>query len=241
MTTLRSLVRHLLRGTGYDVHRFHPSLSAEAQLALLLRALKVDLVLDVGANTGQFGALLRKLGYAGRIVSFEPLEEARRQLVAAAAGDARWTVAERAAIGERDGEIEIHVAANSVSSSALEMLDAHVKSAPGSQYVGTQRVAVRRLDTLAAKALDGASVPLLKIDTQGFEDRVLDGAAGLLPRVAAIQLEVSLVPLYAGQRLFPEMAARLRDLGFDLWAMWPAFVEPESGRLLQADATFVRR
>jgi len=228
------------RRLGYDIHRYHPAVFPDAQLAALLARRRIELILDVGANAGQFGSRLREIGYRGRIVSFEPLAAARAQLLATTKGDPAWAVAERAAIGERDGEIDIHVSANSVSSSALAMLDAHVQSAPESQYVGTERVPLRRLDGIAAAYLRGDPVTLLKIDTQGYEDRVLDGAAGILSRIAGVQLELSLVPLYQDQKLLPEMMEVLRDLGFSPWAIWPGHVDPSSARTLQVDASFFR-
>jgi FkbM family methyltransferase len=233
-------IRRTLRGLGYDVRPYQAHYFPDVQLTALLRSLKVNLVLDVGANSGQFGKSLREHGYAGRIVSFEPLEAARKGLLDATGGDPQWQVAERCAIGERDGVLDINVSQNSVSSSALQMLDAHLRTAPDSRYVATERVPLRRLDTCALQYLDAASVALLKIDTQGYEDRVLDGAAGILDRISTVQLEISLVPLYAGQRLFPEMLQRMLALNFEVWAMWPVLVDPDSGRLLQVDATFVR-
>jgi len=240
MKFAKSIIRRLLRRLGYDAHRYIPVLSPGAQQAAIFRSLGINLVLDVGANAGQFGAALREAGYTGRIVSFEPLDAARQRLLASSAGDPAWEVADRAAIGHENGEIEIHVSANSFSSSALDMLPAHLRSAPDSRYVGVERAPLRRLDGIAGRYLRPDSVTLLKIDTQGFEDRVLEGAAGILPRVAAIHLELSVVPLYAGQKLLPEMLERLRGLGFSPWALWPAFVEPGSARLLQVDATFLR-
>jgi len=69
---------------------------------------------------------------------------------------------------------------------------------------------------------------------------VLDGAAEVLSRVVGLQLELSLVPLYGGQKLMPELAGRVTSLGFELWEISPAFIDPRSGRLLQVDATFFR-
>ena len=117
--TMKSVLHRALQHLGYDIHRFHAAAYPEAQLARELHARGFDLVFDVGANAGQFGRKLRDNGYAGRIVSFEPLQAPRERLLAQAARDGRWEVAERAAIGERDGEIEIHVSSNSYSSSAL--------------------------------------------------------------------------------------------------------------------------
>src|SRR5690242_19513073 len=97
-----------------------------------LRVHDINLVLDVGANTGQFGQNLRALGYTGHIVSFEPLSGAHRVLVKTASRDKKWSVPQKVAIGGHSGTVEIHVSANSVSSSVLAMLDAHVAAAPES-------------------------------------------------------------------------------------------------------------
>lgn len=237
---MRTLAHRLLRCFGYDIHRFDATTFPDAQHARLLSAKRINLVLDVGANAGQFGLRLRELGYRGRIVSFEPLQHARASLQVVCSRDPDWFLAERAALGDQDGAIDVHVSANSASSSALEILDAHLKSAPESRYVGKERVPLRRLDGIARPYLTTDSITLLKIDTQGFEDRVLAGASGILPGVAGLHLELSLVPLYADQKLFAEMTAYVSSLGFEPWAIWPAFVDPDTGRLLQVDATFFR-
>ena len=198
------------------------------------------MVFDVGANAGHFGQYLRDAGYRGRIVSFEPLSTAWDELLKASRKDPLWEVAPRAAIGSDEGELEIHVARNSVSSSILAMHAAHTDAAPESGYIGKERVPLRRLDSLASEYLHSDSVPFLKIDTQGYEDHVLNGADGIMDRIVGIQLELSLVPLYKGQRLFDDLTEWLKRLGFELWAMSPVLVDPQSGRLLQLDATFFR-
>jgi FkbM family methyltransferase len=233
---VKALIHRALRRLGYDIHRYNPSVFPDARREPVYRH-GINLVSTWAPNAGQFGRL-RQMGYRAAS-SFEPLQEARRQLLAASSGDASWEIADRTALGERDGEIDIHVSANSVSSSVLDMLDAHLRNAPESRYIASERVPLRRLDAVSGPYLKPESVTLLKIDAQGYEDRVLDGAAGILPRVAGIHLELSVVPLYAGQALFPEMLDRLRGLGFELCA-WPAFVEPDGARLLQVDSTIFR-
>jgi FkbM family methyltransferase len=189
----------------------------------------VNLVLDVGANVGQFASGLRRAGYAGRLLSFEPLAEAHDKLLAAARGDAHWDIAPRMAIGEHEGEIEIHVAGNTVSSSVLEMLDSHSDSAPASNYVASERVRITTLDTIVRNALGANVVPFLKIDTQGYEDKVLNGARDVLAGARGLQLELSFVPLYDGQQLFEPWMERLRALGFSVWGIWPGFCDPATG------------
>jgi len=237
---MKKTIRNFLRYLGYDLHRHNPSASASAQLISILKFLEIDLVMDVGANEGQFGKQLRELGYHGRIVSYEPLSLPRERLLAISLNDRLWDVADQTAVGDVTGEIEIHISANSVSSSALQMLPAHLQSAPDSGFIGTERVPIKRLDDISEVILGESKNAFLKIDTQGYEDRVLDGASAMLSRIAAVHLELSLVPLYKDQVLYREMIERMSVLGFEMWAAWPAFVDAESGRSLQLDATFVR-
>ena len=240
MTVFEAYVLRGIRKLGLDLRRYRPATSTDAQLITMLNTHNVNLIFDVGANEGQFATQIRVAGYAGRIVSFEPLSIPGQKLLIASNKDPLWVIAPQAACGNEDGEIEIHIAGNSVSSSILEMLETHSKAAPNSSYIGSEKVALRRLDTLAPDYLFLGAVPFIKIDTQGFEDRVLQGAPDLLAKAAGLQLELSLIPLYHGQRLYQEMIIQLNALGFDLWSITPAFIDQNSGRLLQIDATFFR-
>ena len=121
MSGAKRLVRSLFLRAGLDIHRLTPASDPYAQIHAAIKANEIDLVLDVGANAGQFASALRAIGYGGPIVSFEPLSAAHAKLTAAAKGDSRWTVHPQCALGDRDGETEINVAGNSVSSSVLPM------------------------------------------------------------------------------------------------------------------------
>lgn len=237
---MRNWIKQQLRRRGYDLHRFLPASSPDAQLALALSVMRIDTVVDVGANAGQFGQLLRELGYGGQIHSFEPLGAAWQALSVAAAGDSGWVVAPRGAIGRENGTISINVAANSASSSVLPMLDRHREAAPHSAYVGTEEVPISRLDDALAD-VPATRRLFVKIDTQGYEAAVLDGAPQTLARAIAVQIELSLVPLYQDAPLLRDMLALMDARGFDIWAMWPGFADPATGRLLQMDGIFVRR
>ena len=238
---IKNGIRRLLRSNGFDLHRFNPETSPASQIQKSLQAHAIDLVLDVGANVGQFVLDLRSTGFTGRVVSFEPLSSAHSELSAAARQDPLWTVHSRCAIGDRDGEVEINVSGNSVSSSVLPMMDSHRSAAAGSAYVGIERIPILMLDTVAPLYLADARRPLLKIDTQGFEWQVLDGARGTLQSVRGVLCELSMVPLYEGQRLWLETIQRLEGLGFALWALQSGFADPRDGRGLQMDGLFFRR
>ncbi len=215
----------------------------ESHLGHLLPAMRhfdIGLVLDIGANVGQFAGELFDNGYAGRIISVEPLPQAHAQLVAAAARQPRWQAFERVALGAEDGMVTLQVAGNSVSSSVLPMLERHVQAAPGSRP--TQAIEVRQTTLDAAFAGQLPQTPtLLKIDTQGYERQVLAGGMRCLAQVPMVLLELSTVPLYDGQWLWTDAIAFLQEQGFELWFLHPDFSDPLTGRVLQYNGLFARR
>jgi FkbM family methyltransferase len=227
------LVLGQLARRGFVVHR-HPAVRRQA---LLVRH-GVDLVLDVGAARGLYARELRQFGYRGAIASFEPLAAAFASLEQASAGDPAWSV-HPFALGEETGASTIHVASNSDSSSLLPMATAHVTAAPHVGYVAEESVQVRRLDDVAPELLDEQTTAFLKIDTQGFEQKVLRGGEATLERCAGLQLELSFVPLYEGGLLADEVISYAYAKGFRIVAVEPGFADPR-GELLQADAIFFR-
>jgi FkbM family methyltransferase len=236
----KSSVKRSFRKFGIELQRFDPVHSFEARFNSMLDKQRVDLVFDVGANVGQFAVSIRQAGYVGRIVSFEPQSAAWAKLADACKSDPLWDAAPRAAVGRDDGEVTLNISANSCSSSALEMLSTHLAAAPNSAYVASETVPVRRLDTIAASYLSSDSRLLIKMDTQGFEDRVLDGAPETLKKTIGLHMELALAPLYENQCDYEEMLNRMRSQGFIMWSILPTFIDPESGRTLSVDATFFR-
>ena len=230
----------MLHRVGFELRRFSVEQSENARFISMLRTHNVNLIFDVGANAGQFGVLLRKIGFDGKIISFEPLSDAREILLNISKNDPLWQIALQTAIGEENGEIEIQIAGNSHSSSVLDMLDTHVRAAPDSKYIGKEKVALRTLDSIAPDYMDSNSIAFIKIDTQGYETQVMNGAKKLMSQIVGLQVEISLVPLYKGQCLFDEMLKKLKNDGFELWSISTVFSDPNTGQLLQVDATFFR-
>lgn len=239
MHRLKTGFRRAINAAGYDFVGFDYT-NARARLRRTLDRLDIRTVLDVGANHGALGWSLRELGYRGDIVSFEPLPEPFRELSRRAAADGKWQ-AVQIGLGDRDQEIPIHVSANSLSSSCLPMLETHEKAAPESRYHATVMAKIRRLDEIFPQYCPGGGPVFLKVDTQGFERKVLEGAAGILGAVPLVQLECSLVPLYEGGDLIEEMIGWMRSLGYDPTDMSAAFFHEGDGRLMQTDMLFERR
>ena len=238
---VKKIIKQFINSVGYDLHRLSAAASPDFQLLQSLKNFNVDMILDVGANVGQFASGLRDIGFKGKIISFEPLTTAHQKLLALTRQDPNWIVHPRCAIGDHDGEIEINIAGNSVSSSVLPMLELHSSAANGSAYVGSERVLISKLDTIAPPYLKQANNPFLKIDTQGFEWQVLDGAKMILPKMCGVLCELSLIELYQGQHLWLEIIQRLGEQDFSLWTLQQGFTDLRDGRALQVDAIFFRK
>jgi FkbM family methyltransferase len=228
------VVRGMLRRIDLDVSRGPYA----TRLVRTMDAHGFDTLLDVGANVGQFGALARDAGFAGRIISCEPLTGAFAQLRGRADRDGHWT-ALHTAVGSEPGTTTINVSANSFSSSVLTMTEEHLRSAPGSGYIASESVPLTTVAELVTQHGIDPSKTLLKIDTQGYEAEVLAGAGDLIGEFGAVQLELSFVELYAGQQLFDELYERMRKSGYHLHIVEPGYSD-KTGRLMQCDGLFVR-
>jgi FkbM family methyltransferase len=234
---IKFLIQRTLRKFGWEMRR--STMQEEAQLVRFLALNKVDTVLDVGANIGQFASGIRQAGFDGHIVSFEPQSSAYTKLSAMAVNSHNWQIAPRCAVGAVRGTTEINLSQNSVSSSILDIDETHTSNAPGSSYNGRESVDVITLDESDAVPASGRI--FLKVDTQGFELPVLQGAEKLLRRLAGVQLETSLTELYKGQATFSELIRFMEERGFTIWSINPGFNNRHTGQLLQADVTFARR
>jgi FkbM family methyltransferase len=236
---LKDFAKSFAKRCGYEILGSGSAYAAHRSLAGLLRQEQINLVFDVGANTGQFAEALRTFGYNGRIISFEPLASAHALLCSKSKNIPNWTIANRTAIGSAKGYVDIHISGNSVSSSILDMLPLHLAASPQSIYVGSETAPINRLDDLCDLSRDDRA--LLKIDVQGYEKNVLEGATRVLTACRAVHCEMSLLPLYEGQILAMELWSLLAAKGFEPWSLEPGFRDPVTLRMLQVDGAFVRR
>lgn len=212
----------------------------------LLRRIKImnhyniDLLFDIGANTGQYGELMRTLNYKGDFVSFEPLNDAYAKLEKASKKDNKWLI-KNYALGTENSKSIINIAGNSVSSSILDMEDSHINSAPDSKYIGQQEIEIKVLNEVFLSYYKQGNKVMLKIDTQGYEKQVLEGSLDILDKVTLIQMEMSLVTLYENEMLYLDMIHYLDNKGFRLIAFENGFSNPETGELLQVDGIFINK
>ncbi|GEO09929.1 FkbM family methyltransferase [Segetibacter aerophilus] len=205
----------------------------------LLKLKKIDLVLDIGANEGQYASYLRTIGYKGAIISFEPLNGVFEKLQIKASKDPLWSC-HQLALGDKEETTIINVSENSQSSSLLEVksFDYGVKS--GMNYVSEQQVTVKTLDSLFAEITKGYNNIYLKLDVQGFEKKVLDGAQESLQSVTGVQFEMAFEELYKGEFLFNDVIDYLKERSFHLCALKNGFHNQETGKLYEADGIFYK-
>jgi len=195
-------------------------------------------VVDVGANTGQFTISCSKRFHRPIIHAFEPIFEAFQGLLAATTKLTEVT-AYNIAIGERDGPVEFHVASDVQSSSILKQTKELGASFPDVAVTRTIQVEMKTLDTALYGVLPEAPV-LLKLDVQGYETKVIEGARSFLDTVDYIVAETSFAPLYQGEGTFLRLVDALAERGFYFRRPVGILVSPTTGAFLQMDALFCR-
>jgi FkbM family methyltransferase len=201
----------------------------------LLSKLRIDCVIDVGANEGQYARLVRRLGFKGLILSFEPNLDAFRVAQRAFAKDGAWR-GYNCALGSADGEKDLNVFEHSPLASLFPPSDRlH------SRIIQTTKVAIRRLDTLLPKILPDWTQRRLfvKCDTQGFDVEVMRGAEAALAVIAGLQSEISVLPLYRGMPSYLEALSFYESLGFTLVDLWLVTRTP-GGDALEYDCLMKR-
>jgi FkbM family methyltransferase len=224
-----------------EVSRYYMEWDWKRMFVDQLKSHQIDVVLDVGANSGQYATGLRRAGYKGRIVSFEPLSEPFASLERKASRDPLWDC-RQCALGDSDGTISINVSGNGGQcSSVLPIQKSFQDAIPWSNYIDTEEVPIYQLDSVVPEILRPNDVAFLKIDVQGFEKQVIAGGKSTVnDRCVGMQLELSFLPLYEGDMLIREALDLVDSLGFMVEGLVPGSRDVRNSRMLQADGIFFR-
>ena len=241
---LKKIARKILNVFGFVVFKqktlakkLYPDLARRMQI---IESQSIHIVIDIGANNGQYAQQIRNLGYKNKIISFEPLNTAFEALSKVAANDPKWTIYKKA-LGDKKELSIINVSENSMSSSIMDMLPAHLESAPQSKFIDTQEIAIDTLDAFLQEIDVENSNLMVKIDAQGYEKKILDGTLLHFSKIKIFQLEMSLAPLYKGEIDFIEMIHFMKKQGFELYALENGHADETKGKLLQVDGIFVNQ
>jgi len=236
LTILKSIVKRPLNFIGVDLIRYQPrhQLGPYAFVA----SFDIKTVIDVGAHAGEFAQMIMGIIPKAQIISFEPQQAEFQQLQRSMGHRSRFK-AFNFAVGDNNGTTSFHRSGYSQSSSLLPMANLHKQAFPESASETQETVEIRTLDD-ALKRYPLEPEILLKIDVQGYEDRVILGARSTLAKCKLIIIEVSFRELYEGQPLFDTVYKMLNTEGFAYMGNLYQLLNPLDGSPLQADALFVR-
>jgi len=223
---------------GFDVRWYVPR-PAHA-LSTLLDLYQVDTIFDIGANTGMSGDYFRNIGFKRKMVSFEPVSHFYGVLEQKTKKDPLW-FCENAAVGDFEGESEINVSGTSGgASSFLKMTDLLKDNAPELRYTGQEKVRVTTVDSVIDRYYPEGERLFLKLDVQGFEKNVLEGAQKSLPRIVGLKIEMSVVETYENEFLIYDMLPYLYGLGFRLTGIEAAWSNRVTQEIYQVDGFLFR-
>ncbi|WP_298353794.1 FkbM family methyltransferase [Runella sp.] len=224
---------------GLHISYFNPSNSEIALIDFLLSKYSIKTVVDVGANEGQFALkLMNKNQYKGKIISFEPVSSSFQQLLKNSQQSNNWEVVQ-SAVGDSTGQVPINISQNSVSSS-LRKVNAHtIEAEAGTAIVNTEMVSINTLDNLL-KAHPWQNDLWLKVDVQGFEREVLQGAAKILKQARVVQIELAVIPSYEQSPYLEEIITTMRNSGFMLYSIMNGFRNYKTGQMYEMEGFFVR-
>ena len=240
MSRLESWMKQLAFACGYAIRRREHDGSLAAYTTLMLQHLGIGCVLDVGAHVGEFGAELRRYGYQGRLVSFEPVQANFAVLQQRCARDPNWT-AYHLALGAQAATQPINVARDTLLSSFRTPTAFAADWYAASATARAELVTIKPLDDLFQECIAGLPNPqvYLQLDTQGWDLEVLKGATTSLASVRALQSELSVVPLYEGMPSYLEALPVFQRLGFQLSGLFPV-THDAAWRLVEVDCVMVR-
>ena len=230
----RSVLHQILKYMGVDIIRWY---KVPENTLLGLTECNIRTVLDIGANVGQSARFYRQVFPDAMIYSFEPQLNAFAELE-------KWTQSQNGkakalniALGDHDGMMTFKQHVDfSPSSSFLERTRHSAALFPQTSRQKDVQVNVARLDEIA-KSLELNAGVLVKMDVQGFEDRVIAGGRAVLSQALACIMEVSLQPLYDGQPSFKNLCDLMNELGFE-YAGNMLQIYDEKGRVVYLDALF---
>jgi FkbM family methyltransferase len=222
------MITYLLNKYGYECIRKKKNPSLKSHLFNLIDQYLIDIVIDVGANHGQFGSLLRSIGYQGEILSFEPSKKSFEILSKVSSEDERWKIYPLG-LGDKRTSEKINIFESSDFNSLLQPSDigkATFKSKL--KKLHSESIDIETLNrVLTPHALKGRRI-FLKMDTQGYDLNVFKGASKYYSHIACLLTEISFQPVYQKMPDYHEMMAFYEKKGFSVSGLYPVSRQKDS-------------
>jgi FkbM family methyltransferase len=226
-------IKKILRSCGYDIRYYHSLYDT------VLKHHDIKTILDIGANDGHWSQEMRTLFPTAHIYAFEPLKDCFERITNQFSSDPHYK-AFNIALGNTDGTTEIERSSFHPSSSLLRMAQLHKDLYPKSAEIVRENIEVRRLDSMASELSLTPDV-LIKMDVQGFEDKVISGGRTVLAKVKVIIIETSFVTLYENQPLFGDIHNTLNQLGFTYRGNCGEHYSRLTGERIYEDSVFIQK
>lgn len=223
--------KKLVNRFGYDIKKYHSFYDE------ILVPLRIKTIIDIGANNGAYAVEMRKKFPEAEILSFEPLKTCFNNLNEKMAGDNNfksWNLG----LGDKPELTTINKSSFDQSSSFLPMSETHKKIYPKSKSSTQEQIEIQRLDDVL-KDKKNQSPTFIKIDVQGFEDKVIKGGIDTLKNSDIAVIETSFVELYLNQPLFDEICILMSSIGYRYYGDIHKHYEPKSKHLLYQDSIFI--
>ena len=242
---LKNLIDALSLKLGYKilpVWRFDLYNQTEL-LSRLIETHKINLVIDVGANTGQFASYLRThVGYKNRIISFEPISDNYKKIVKLTENDSFWSVF-CYALGAEETNKSFNIMKEDQFSSFLHPTTKNIDSFVDNNIIDrTETISLRKLDNVLNELdlINSKSNIYLKLDTQGYDLEVIKGAQNSLSRISILQTELSVINIYDDMPKMNYVIDKLRDIGFEIAGLFPISTD-KNYRVIEFDGIFVNK
>lgn len=234
---MKKIINNLLKPLGYKFSRLDNYEDIKYQW---LREFDIKTILDVGANEGQFILDIKKTLPEAQTFSFEPLKETF-DILQTNIADNSTMKAFNVALGDFNGESKIFKNNYSPSSSLLELGEKHLQVYPDSDKVSVELIQVRRMDDFVKESgLQLRDNVLVKLDVQGFEDKVIKGGSKTLNAAKMVFVELSFWELYKEQPLFEDIFKLLTNVGFRFRGNYNVAYDKGNGLPIFSDGIFIR-
>lgn len=205
-----------------------------------LKEYQFNQLIDIGANIGQFASEFRKIYPKTHIVSFEPISNVYQQLADNFKFDTYFSSL-NFGLGDADETLQININSNVASSSILELNHFHKEAHPTFLETTKESIRVAQLDTLLVQnKFEIKDNCFVKIDVQGYEDRVIRGGKQALSKAKMVMIETSFEEVYKNLATYNTIVDLMKEIGFRVLCINQVAHQKKDGKPLYADVYFVK-
>ena len=208
------LVNYFLKYFNLQINKITLSNNFYYHIVQTLKNYDIDLVIDIGANEGQFAKKIIDYGFKNKIISFEPIKKVNKILRSNSKNHQNWIVNKSFGFGNLNQTKLINVSKNSVSSSILEINKKHLRAQPDAMTISKEKIRLVTLNSYLNKYKFKNKKIFIKIDTQGYEKKIILGAKKVLNRVTGLMIEASISKVYKNETDYMAIINLMKKLGF---------------------------